>query len=306
MYRRTIALLLAATAAVAGVSAGETLFPYPVPPDSMQLLQARCDYIVSRFWNRCKFDYAMLHPDRYHQAFGDWLGMMPYADADSVHASISALTARFAKKGPEMTQLATIARHWLHDDTAQYRSDELYLPFATAAANCSKVSKADRQLFAADLRRLTSSMTGATVPAVNTITRDGSAATLDDVKAKSLLLFFDRPGDLNCSLARLRFQTDPSVRYLVDTGELTIADLYPGAPDEQWHKHIADLPDSWVCMAVPEAADYFDLRFSPQLYYLNAGHKVLLKDMNPDALLDVLSYAAKVMQSRRNKPAGNE
>lgn len=269
----------------------DNLFIYPTPPDSMELLQNRCDYIVSRFWDRCKFNYALLHPEEFHKSFGDWLAVMPYASADTVHSSIESLTSRFEKKGPEMEAIAQMARNWLYDDTASFRSDELYLPFAEAAANNKKLKKEIRQAYAIDAQILRSTMPGKRVPGVDVEFVDGSKGTLDDIKSGSLLLFFDDPNDVYCVRPRVLLDTDQATRALVESGELTIVDIYAGDANAVWREHASKLPKSWTAVAMPKANEYFDFRIKPQLMYLNGNHVVKFKDMDLDALLNAFGNA---------------
>ena len=143
-------LLLAIIAVCAVVGAfksnaqDDKLFVYPVPPDTMSLFQPRVDYIVLRFWDRCNFETARLHPEKFNRAFGDWMDIIPHATADTVHAAVDALLKRFEKNGPVTLDLATMAENWLYADTAAYFSTEIYLPFAKAAASNKKISKAER------------------------------------------------------------------------------------------------------------------------------------------------------------------
>ena len=300
MKRLKYAIFLISLLGCFGTLRASTLFVYPTPPDTMEHLQQRCDYIVDHFWDRCKFDYAMLHPDEFHAAFGNWIEIMPYATADTVHTAIDKLTQRFEKKAPEFTAISEMARHWLHDDTATYRSDELYLQFAKAAGANKKIDKNLRASYAADAKRLESSMIGATVPAVPVEMSDGSKGTFDDIKGKAILLIFDDAKDFDIRMARARFNSSPAVRNLVDSGELTIVDIYPYAADDTWRAHAAELPQSWVSVAMPQAEEYFEMRRKPQMYYLNSAHTVLLKDMEIDGLLDVLNYANQVLTTKNS------
>ncbi len=119
-------LLLTLTLLCAGPclhAASGDLFVYPTPPDTMQNLQPRCDYIISRFWDRCNFDTAMRNPDKFNTAFGDWISIMPMASADTVRNSIVRLMSRFPKN-PEVTlQLASMAEEWVYSDTSQIYSE---------------------------------------------------------------------------------------------------------------------------------------------------------------------------------------
>lgn len=285
---------------------GDRLVAYPVPPDTMVNLQARCDYIVNRYWLRCKFDYAMLHPDKFHEAFGNWANIMPLASADSVHHAINELLEKFKKKGPETLALARIARQWLYSDTTQLRSDEIYMPFARAAAEHKKIKKEDRAIFAADYKRMSASALGQTVPDVDMLKADGTSFNLGDVKNGSVLLFFETPGNVDSSVARIRLQTNPDVRELVDRGDLVIVSINPGEPTDEWKANASKLPEKWIVASMPDANDYFDLRVMPQLIYLNSSHKVLGNNMDYSHLIPAFEMANKLQKRKNQSKPANE
>lgn len=266
--------------------ADEPLFPYPVPPDTMQTLQPRCDYVVSRWWQRCNFDHAMRNPEQFNAAFGAWTGLMPHASADTVHASIDALLARFVKKGPETLRLAQMAEGWLYSDTTEMLSEEIYKPFVDAVVANKKVSKADKAHFAAQQKVLNSSMIGATVPNLKFIKPDGSTAHLADIEGKSVLLYFDELDSTPCTIIRIRFETDPNTKALIDRGELAIVHVYAGKDIDKWKEASERYDSTWVNVALPDAEEYFDLRgVMPQYFFLNSSHKMLAKGLTPDYLL---------------------
>lgn len=274
-----ILFFVAAASAKTNAATGD-LFIYPVAPDTVAQLQQRCDYIVSRFWDRCNFDRAMLAPEKFNTAFGDWVSLMPYASADTVYNAVNALMARFAKKGPIAYELATMAENWLYSDTASMRSDDVYSRFARAAVANKKIGKAEKARFSAHLKIIDSSSLGATVPAVPFIRPDGTTGTLDDITTKgSIVLFFNDPDCMDCLMARVRLSSSPDANSLIEKEQLTIVSIYPGeADDEEWKKACADAPANWVTVAMPEAAEYFRLDTTPAFYFLNSRRKVLRND----------------------------
>lgn len=284
----------------------DKLVSYPVPPDTMDNLMARCDYIINRYWLRCKFDYAMLHPDKFHTAFGDWVNIMPLASADTVHHAINELLEKFKKKGPETLALARIARQWLYSDTSELRSDEIYMPFAKAAAEHKKIKKEDRAIFAADYKRMSSSALGQTVPAVEMTKADGSIFNLGEIKKGSVLLFFENPDNVESSVARIRLQTNPDVRELVDRGDLVVVCINPGEPTEEWKAGAVKLPEKWIVASMPNASEYFDLRVMPQLIYLNSQHKVLGNNMEYTHLIPAFEMANKLHKRKKQRAEANE
>lgn len=280
--------------------AADELFPYPVPPDSMVHLQARCDYIISRFWQRCNFDLAMRNPDKFDKAFGAWIDMMPHASADTVHTAINNLLARFTKKGPETLALAGMARKHVWADSAEIRSDEIYEPFAKAAANNKKINKADRAIYARDARVIASSSIGAILPDLEFVQPDGSKNSTGKIKGSSILLFFYRPGDIDCIHARIRLAADLNTEELIDRGELVVVCINPEGDNEKWSQEAAKMPGQWISGTMSNADDYFDLRLNPQFMFLDKNRKVLVKNMDLNYLLGAFKIANKASKPQQS------
>lgn len=268
----------------------ETLFTYPTPPDTMTQLQPRCDFIVSRFWERCNFNTAFRNPQKLNQAFRDWVFIMEHASADTVHASVNRLIDKFSRKGPETLAIANLAECWLFGDSGMI-SEEVYLPFARAAANNRKISNADKARFVAHVKLLENSMVGADVPNLEFIRPDGTRGNLGEIQGSSVLLFINDPDCDDCNLARVRLSADYNTKELIRRGELTIVSIYPAEPDEQWQAAASTYPENWVVCAIPDADEYFTLRSFPSFFFLNSRHKVLAKDLDINYLLGAFRVA---------------
>lgn len=284
----TLAMLFLAPAAK---GASGDLFVYPEAPDTMMNLQPRCDYLVSRFWDRCNFETAMIHKDKFNTAFGDWVSIMPHASADTVHASISRLMGRFPKNPETALQLASMAEEWVYSDTSQIYSEEIFLPFAQAIRDHKKVGKADKARFAHAAKIIESSAIGANVPDLTFIRPDGSQGNLGEITRGSVLLFFNDPDCSDCNMARIRLDVDFNTNALIDRGEMTIVSIFPGEPDQQWKEAAQDYNSKWVVCAMPDADDYFDMQGTPKFIFLNSHHKVLAKDMDIEYLLGAFQAA---------------
>lgn len=272
-------------------AASGDLFVYPTPPDSMANLQPRCDYIISRFWDRCNFETAMIHADKFNTAFGDWISIMPMASADTVRNSITRLMKRFPKNPDVALKLASMAEEWVYSDTSQIYSEDIFLPFAQAARDHKKINKADKARFARSAKIIESSRLGATVPAVPIVYLDGTKGTLDDVTKGSILLFFNDPDCSECNIARVRLDIDFNANALIDRGELTVVSIYPEAADPKWKEAAKDFNSKWVVCAMPDADEFFDMQGTPKFVFLDSHHRVLAKDMDIDYLLGAFQAA---------------
>ncbi len=291
MNKLIISIVVAITAIFAASqplrAAEKEFFTRPVPPDTMMALQPRCDFIVTRFWDRCNFEQAFLHPEKLNAAFGEWVMIMPHASADSAHVAIEKLLQKVEKSGPFTLGIAEMAENWLYSNTAELRSEEVYLPFARAAANHKKISKAEKARYRQHAQIIESSGVGATVPDLPFTRPDGSKGSLADAKSGSVLIFINDPECDECAMARVHLSADYNTKELIKQGQLTVVSIYPGEPsDEAWKEVAASCPDTWVVGAMPDADLYFDLRETPAFLFLNAAHKVLAKDMPVEHFLN--------------------
>ena len=302
IFVRFIATACILASSVLTQAAERELIPRPLPPDTLLSLQPRCDFIINRFWDRCNFEQAFLHPQELNSAFGEWIGIMPFASADTVHSSIDRLIARFAKSGPNTLKIAELAENWLYSDTAQFHSEEIYLPFAKAAASHKKISKAEKARFAQQAKVIETSGLGMTLPPLPFVRPDGTKGTLAEANSGSVLIFINDPDCSDCNLARIRPSADINANQLIREGGLTIVSIYPGDPsDEEWKNAAASYPDNWIVCAMPDADLYFDLRETPLFIFLNKAHKVLAKNMPIDHFLNAFRIANSAQTTQRNE-----
>ncbi len=284
---RFLITLLIAAAAACGAIAQESdghLFPYPVVPDSKTTLDQRCNYLLIHFWDRANIKQNFSTVDKLSEAFGDWCGFMPYATRDTVMLSIDRYLAAVEKVDPKRLPLvADIAAGWMQGDSAEYASDELYLPFARAAAKAKKVDAATRAKYAAQVKMIEHSGLGMRVPDIPFTTADGSQSSLGDVVASRVIILFADPDCLDCSLLKARLSADYNLKSLTDMGLARVLVLYDS--DSDWQKAATGLPAGWTAGAAKDLDTMFSLPSLPALYYLDGRHRVLAKNVDPEALL---------------------
>lgn len=263
------------------------LFPYPVIPEEKQLLSERSNYLVDHFWDRAEFKTAFSSRDKLSAAFGYWINVMPYASADTVHMAIDRLIGRVSKSAPQTLVLAQIAEGWLHSDTSEVYSDELYLPFARAAAANKKVPAADRERFRAQVKIMESSAINAIVPgSLHFTDREGSRQNFSDIIGReATLIVFADPDCYDCTLALTRLSADFNTGQLLDSQRLEILVLYPDEPNEQWNVKAASLPENWTVGTMPEADEYFEIPQTPVYYFLDSQGKVLARPQEVSRIL---------------------
>lgn len=270
-------------------SGTETLFPYPTAPDDEPNFRVRANYLVEHFWDRCNFGSAFLSKGKMATAFSDFAAFMPHASADTVHAAIDKLITNVKKKAPKnVGDLAEMAEATFYADTARFWSDEIYLPFARAAATNKKVPSAQRERFAAHTLVLENSQEGMKIPSLVMTLRDGTKSNLDSLASPCTIVLFESPGCTDCSLTRARLAANISVKQLIDARILRVADIYMNKPDAAWKESVGTLPANWTVAACPEAERYVDMRVTPAIYMLDKENRILYKHMTIDRLLSHL------------------
>lgn len=281
-------LIISISMTLAGVchsSAQDTYFPYPSAPDNLPSFRARANYLVEHFWDRCNFNNAFSAKAKMAGAFADFAGFMPHAAADTVHMAIDKLIDSVKKRPASLLSLTEMAEGTFYADTARFWSDELYLPFAKAAANNKKIPAEQRKKYAAQVKVLENSQVGMKVPALNATLRNGTSWNLDSISAPVSVILFDTPGCIDCTMTRARLAANISAQALIDSGILQIAYIYMGEPTDAWRDNVSTIPQNWIVAACPEAEQYFDMRVVPAIYMLDENRTILSKHISLNQLI---------------------
>lgn len=275
----TVAVAAALTLPAAAQTTAEDhhLFPYPQPPEGLTILCERCNFLVYHFWDRADMKKVFNQPEGLSQAFGDWMSFMPYCAPDTARMAIKTLIANVGKDGRKLMTTADLAERWVFGDSADFVSEELYLPFAAAAATSKKIPEADRKRFARDLRRINSTAIGQTLPGITYIAPDGTSAIFD-ADTVAAMVVVATPGDTESTTAAIRFSIDLSTRSLVNAGELRIAWFFTGELNDTTREALEKLPAEWTRGVLPDAEEYFKLRMSPAVFLMDDKHRIILKD----------------------------
>lgn len=274
----------------------EHYFPYPVVPEQLTTLSERCNYLVFNFWERCNIKQSFSSKSKLDEAFGDWIGLMPYASSDTVYLAIDNYLAAVAKTGGDnLLTVGEMAKKWTFTDSAEYYSEQLYLPFCRELANNKKVSKAQKAIYAAQLQKLESSSLGARIPDFDYVTPDGATKNAGDIIASRIILFFNDPDCMDCNFAKARLSADYNLNQLIQKGLVKVISIYPGEATAEWAAEVLKYPANWEVGASEDIDLYFDLSVMPAIYYIDSRHKVLGKDVPVDNILVAMRQINETM-----------
>lgn len=277
--KRYILLIISAIFLLTASAQVNTLFAYPVAPESLPVGRPRANYIVEHFWDAMPWKKAHTMPRKMEQTVRDFADFLPLASADTVHRSLDKLIGGARKNADCFRELMRIAEATFHSDTALLFSDEVYLPFAKAASGFKKLPADRRAYYEAQARVIEASSEGSTLPTLMATSRDGSQFALNDTTsgAQSYVIIIETPGSE--SFERVRFSANYAVRQLADAGLLKPVLIYAGKAPDRWWDSVGNLPASWNVGEMPDAAESFDLRQTPAVYMFDPQMKVVVKWM---------------------------
>lgn len=280
----------------------ETYFPYPTPPDSLVVLQDRCNYLLEHFWERCDLTKAFSSKQKMRQAFADYLSFMPFADAETVYASIGQFTKALDKQPDDLLFIADEAEAQLMGDSAQYYSEEVYIPFAQAVVDNKRVDKTVKLRYSQQVNQLKATQPGTVAPDLTYTDREGNTRHLADDKAQMVVVFFSDPDCGDCRIARVQLDANIQATRLIANRVIKIVCLTPCDYSQEWAESVASYPQEWTVGAAPEADIVYHITGYPSFYIMDRGHKIHAKNYTVDQLLQVISR----LDQKANEAAASE
>lgn len=285
MIKRRI--LLAAMAAVWCIAvSAQGLVPLPAVPDGLQPGRERANYIVEHYWDKMPWKTAAQMPVKMETTLRDFAQLLPLAAADTVYASIDKLLKGAMKKPEVFRALMPMAEATFHADTALVRSDDVYLPFAKAAAKFKKLDSTERERYARQAQIIESSSVGKTLPPLMVTRRDGTTFALNDTAsaAQTYVIIIETPE--SGRFDRVSFAANIAARQLTEAELIKPILIYAGEAPEEWWNSTEGLQKQWSVGQLPDAAKYFELRALPEIYLADGEMTVVSKQMPMPALIN--------------------
>lgn len=267
--------------------AQERYFPYPTPPENLVRLDERCNYLICHFWDHCNFKNAFSSLPKMKSAFGDFISFMPYATADTAFMAVDELLGKVKKSHKNTLAIVKMAESYLYCDTAQYYSEQLFLPFAKAAANHKKIPNEEKRYYSRISKILESSQVGMRAPDIKFTQADGSISSLSQHATPMVILLFTTPDCEGCNLAKLRLSADYALNRMIEDGRLNIINIYPSEATPEVIDAMGSTPSNWISGAAPDASEYFELEDNiPYIVYLARNMTIRGKGFSVDDIIN--------------------
>lgn len=280
------AILLLTITAFCGKS--QTIFQYPVAPDTCTTLESRCDYIIQRFWDNCDFTKTFANDSAYLSTMQDYFEIMQNANRQVGLASIRNLMFKAQANHSNFTKLMNYAEFLLFlRPTGMI--DDVYITFANAAAEASWLSKDAKKYYKDQIARISTSKMGEEMSNFAFNDAKGKKTHLYDIpldNAQALILLFTT-NDADADIAKLRLSTDLKLNSYLNAGVIKLVSIdVSGKADVKSDE--AKYP-TWAYGSFKDALSTLDIRMLPAVFMLDADHKIMRKNIDIDELINMFN-----------------
>lgn len=254
------------------------LFEYPVPPDDMENLHDRSDYLMEHFWDPLDVkNKNTVDQNALNHAFEVYATAMQWADANNVHRSVSTLLKKLEKNPVLLLQMARAAEESLYGPRASMWIDEVYLPFAKAVVKNKKIDNTRKLRFEHQIKTLEASAVGKQAPEFNFVKPDGREGRYFPMSTPTVLYFGD-PDCFDCRMGKLKLETDLEFSELVKAGRINVVYIIAD-PEDNWAEKVSDINPKWAVGGSDEVSDLFDLRLTPSIYIIDSEGVIRYKNI---------------------------
>lgn len=189
-------------------------------------------------------------------------------------------------------RMTDLVSKYLYDPNSPLRDEDLYLPFAEAAAKSPSTADDMRQAYQFEANACRTNSFGKKVPDFKYSNIKGKKGTLYGVKADYTMLFFSNPGCTACKEIVNDITAHGYINRLISDGKLAIVNIYIDEEVSKWRDYVPNYPSSWI-----NGYDYtfqlrssgtYDIRAIPSLYLLDSQKRVLMKDAPTERVISYL------------------
>jgi hypothetical protein len=274
--------------------------------------QERVDYIVTHFWRpffaedrEYSRDTSLVGGvtfDDFHVAMADYATMLMTATPKAGLQAQEYLMKQAEKmelEHPESNVWENVLKACdglFYDPNSPARNEEMYIPVEEAKMNSPLTTDEEKADAAALLPRLMLNRLGTPANDFGITLQNGRKMRLSDVKADRIILLFSNPGCDECKAAIDLLQSLIGLDTAIEKGRLAIVNVYPDADIEAWKAYAPNYPKIWINgynEDLDVAGGLYNLRAIPSLYMLDRDRNVIMKDVDKNVLVNLITAPAQ-------------
>jgi glutaredoxin len=257
----------------------------PTVPTIYNTPELRAKYLAQHYWDHFNFNDTSFisHPDNIEQALTDYIYLFPQLKLADVEKSIQSVMVRIVT-APNATYkyFNKLLEQYLHDPNSPYRNEDYYIPVLESIVNSTAVDEVNK-IRPRDLLNMAKKNRPGMIAADFDFTLpNGKHLKLSQLKSPGYsILYFNNPDCHDCVRVK-------NILEQVSHPNYQIIAIYPDEEVANWRK--AKYPTDWLNgsnLSIRKTSSY-DLRAIPCLYLLDKNHRVVLKDVSVEVIVNYI------------------
>ncbi|MDE6451784.1 MAG: DUF5106 domain-containing protein [Odoribacter sp.] len=267
--------------------------PLPSVPSDLRSVPERAAYVLAHFWDGMDFRDTLRSRNKVfvEQNFVNFVSLFPHASGEVRTEAVKRLMQAAERDIPAYTLLAEMAGKYLYDMASPMWCEEYYILFLEEFVATSVWDELEKVRYRHLLEAARKNRPGMPAADFTYLTRDGKQQTLRHTPGNNLLLIFYDPVCEHCREVMAQLQSDVLVRQQIQDKRLTILAVCVDTGREVWDLTKTSLPTEWVIgfeTGHLQEQELYVLPELPTIYLLDADRNVVLKEILPQNLLQVL------------------
>ncbi len=218
---------------------------------------------------------------RLNEEFAAWVqSLIPMAQEERIARAGKLISDQ---TGHPMLQrrLAALAEEYFDNPNSPYRNESLFIPVLEAFIADNGIGYEHKLRPQYQLEKAQMNRPGTVAADISLLTPTGERKRLHEVNTPLLLLYFFNPECNDCGRVADYILQSPTLQYLQQQRHLQVVAVYPDEDLAAWERHKEQMPPAWLTgrLDTQEDRDAYHLPAIPNLYLLDSGKRVILKDM---------------------------
>ena len=261
------------------------LFEYTMPPEEIQSLEERCNYLVKNFWN--KFDYKNKNAvDQYalNEAFYIYASALRFANEKEIDQSLDQLLKKLSGNAGLLLQFGKVAEENLYGPRANFWSDDIYLKFLDAIIKNKKIKEERKIKFINQAASIRESSIGQIAPSFWFTDSERASKQYFPMSTPTIIIFGD-PDNTDWRLSRLKMESNYQFINALEKGKINVLYIIPKS-SENWQNLVSNYNKLWTVGQSEEVTKHYDIRLNPTIYIIGNEGKILDKNITPETAVN--------------------
>lgn len=285
-----LASIVALILATLTLQAQERKFPHPNIPQGVTTASERTDYMALHYWDLYDFnDLSLIDNEEIsEQGFIDFINLI----CNTTHQveAFDILASRLTTNNKMLDYFIDMADRHLAEPQSPIYNEELYIMLLESITANGEIEPIKIEQISYYLELAKTNRIGTIAADIELLLRDGTYCNLSDIHGTYILLYLGDPDCNVCEEAKEQLLSSEVITSKVATHQLTIVSVCIEGKSDKWLSTPA--PCQWIDACDEHQAVYeeeiYEIARTPSFYLLDSDHRVVLRDVHADYVIDYL------------------